>query len=146
MGELAPRSEFPDVLTGEVLPATAENAYRALTAVDQMQARLRDVRAAITDFMVEEAKRQGTKTFHTTDGDVSVSGGVATEIDAQTLAQLLREAGCPEERIDEVVVAHIEYKVNRNVLRQLTGANSDYKAAADLATHEVEKPWRASAK
>lgn len=143
---MAPRSELLDVVTGEVLPATTENAHRALSTIKQMEARLRDAKAVVTDFLIEESQRQGTKTFHTPDGDLVLTGGVGTEIDAQTLAQLLREEGCPEERVDEVVVAEISYKVNRSVLRQLTGANPNYKAAADLATHEVEKPYRVSVK
>jgi hypothetical protein len=36
--------------------------------------------------------------------------------------------------------------VNRAVLRQLAAANPDYRAAIELAEHEIEKPYRATVK
>lgn len=146
MSDLATRTELVDVSTGEFLPATPENAHRALTALNAMSDRLKEVRAAVTEYLIEESRRQGTKTLHTPGGDLVLSGGRGTEYDAEALAECLREAGCPEERIDEVVTAEITYKVNRSVLRQLTAANEDYQAAAELARRDVEKPFRASAK
>lgn len=144
--ELAVPEELLDVQTGELLPATPENAYRVLSAIREIEQRLRDVRSATTAYLVEESRRQGTKTLHASAGDVVLSGGTAIEYDPADLAEALRVAGCPEERIDEVVKAEVTYKIDRNVLRQLVGANPDYAAAADLAKREVQKPWRASAK
>jgi hypothetical protein len=142
--EIAVPETLLDVMTGEVLPATTDNAHQVLVAIREREQQLRDVKAAVTAFMLEQARVQGTKTFHASAGDVVLSGGAAIEYDAHALADCLREAGCPEERINEVVTAEITYKVNRNVLRQLTGANEDYKAAAELAEREVVKPWRAA--
>ncbi len=145
-GDLSPRAQFPDIVTGEVLPATPENAHHVLRQIAESEQRLRDLKAAITDWARDESERLGTKTFNVTGGSVVLTGGPTAVIEGQELAQLLREAGCPEERIAEVVTEEITYKVNRRVLNQLTGANADYKAAAELVTTEVEKPWRASAK
>ena len=144
--DLSPRASFPDVVTGEVLPATPENAHRVLMAVKEMEVKLRTVKSAVTAYVLEESQRVGTKTFNVRGGKVELTGGPTSEIDPVALGQLLREAGCPEDRIDEVIVATITYKVNRSVLRQLTSANGDYAAAADLATQPVEKDYRASAK
>lgn len=144
--ELAVPEVLLDVMTGEVLPATTENAHQALVAIREREQQLREVKAAVTAFMLEQSRVQGTKTFHAAGGDVVLSGGSAIEYDAEALADCLREAGCPEERIDEAVVATVSYAVNRSVLRQLVSANPDYKAAAELAEREVVKPWRATAK
>jgi hypothetical protein len=144
--ELAVPEVLLDVMTGEVLPATTDNAHQVLVAIREREQQLREVKAAVTAFMLEQARVQGTKTFHASAGDVVLSGGSAIEYDPDALADCLREAGCPEPRIDEVVVAEITHKVNRSVLRQLTGANEDYRAAAELAERTVEKPWRATAK
>jgi hypothetical protein len=144
--ELAVPETLLDVMTGEVLPATTENAHTALVAIREREQQLREVKAAVTAFVIEQSRVQGTKTLHAAGGDVVLSGGVATEYDPQALADCLREVGCPEERISEAVVEEISYKVNRSVLRQLVGANENYKAAAELAEREVVKPWRVSAK
>jgi hypothetical protein len=142
--ELAVPEVLLDVMTGEVLPATTENAHTALVAIREREQQLREVKAAVTAFVLEQSRTQGTKTFHASAGDVVLSGGSAIEYDPEALVDCLREAGCPEERINEVVVPEITYKVNRNVLRQLTGANENYRAAAELAEREVVKPWRAA--
>ena len=148
MSELAPRSELLDVLTGEIVEATPVNAARALAAIKQMEARLRDVKAAVTAYVIEESQRQGTKTFHTPDGDLVLTGGASTVIDPHILADQLREAGCPEDVIGQVVKEEVvtTYKVDRNRLRSMTSANDDYKAAAELATSTVENTYRASLK
>jgi len=144
--DLSEQPRLVDVSTGEALPATTENAHRVLTAARELKRRIDDEVSAATAFLFEQSRIQGTKTFHTDAGDVVLTGGPTFEYDPLALAELLREAGCPEERIDEVVKAEITYKVDQRVLRQLTAANEDYGAAADLAKREIVKPWRASAK
>ena len=62
------------------------------------------------------------------------------------LDELLREAGCPEERIRDAITPVLTYKVNQLVLKQLAGANPDYRAAIELAHRSVEVPWRVSVK
>jgi hypothetical protein len=144
--EIAEQRHLVDVLSGEALPATTENAHRVLTVGRDLKRRIDDEIGAATDFLLEQSRREGTKTFHTAAGDVSLSGGPTVEYDAHTLEELLREAGCPEDRIRAVVKEEITYKVDRAVLRQLVAANPDYAAAADLAKRDIEKPWRATAK
>src|SRR5215472_4949777 len=111
MSELSVIRELLDVSTGEVLPATPESAHRVLTALNEMSDRLKEVRATVTEYLIEESRRQGTKTLHTPGGDLVLSGGRGSEYDAEALADCLREAGCPEDRIDEVITATITYKV-----------------------------------
>lgn len=146
MSELAERHELVDVRTGEVLPATVENAHRVLTIIREVSAQMRLVRQVATDFIADESKRRGTKTLHSSAGDVVLSGGPTIDYDPEALADALRAADCPEDRINECVVPTVTYKVNRSVLNQLVKANPDYKAAAELAEVEVMKSWSASAK
>ena len=135
-----------NISTGEILPATVDNARIVLEVAREIEANIRQVKAAATAFLVEESRRQGTKTLRTADGVVELSGGPSVEYDPVDLMEALREAGCPEERISAAVEETISYKVNRSVLRQLVAANQDYKAAAELAERPVEKRWSASVK
>ena len=143
--ELVAPATLVDVSTGELLEATPDNAHRVLQAARDLEQRIREVKAAVTDWVLAESQRQGTKTLHSAGGDLVLSGGPAVDYDPSDLAQLLRDAGCPEDRVDAVVVPEITYKVNRSVLRQLVAANADYGAAADSARREVVKPYRVSA-
>jgi hypothetical protein len=142
--ELVATSELLDVSTGEVLPATLDNAAKVLHAAREMKDTISNVIAAATDYLASEASRQGIKTFHVGRETITVSGGTSIDYDAIDLMDALRVAGCPEDRINAAVEATITYKVNRAVLRQLAAANPDYRAAVELAERPVEKPYRAS--
>jgi hypothetical protein len=146
MSEMAPRSELLDVLTGEVLPATPENAHAILAHIADMEQTIRTAKAAITDYVIEESVRQGTKTFDIHGSKLVLEGGPTDVVEGHDLAMLLREAGCPEQRIKDVVTEEVTYKVNRRVLAQLIAANPDYRTAAELTTTTVERPWRVRAK
>lgn len=135
-----------NVETGEVLAASVSNAAVVLEAARSMKRRLQLVIDDATAFLLAESQTQGTKTFHTEHGKVELSGGPSVEYDPADLMEALREAGCPEDRVSAAVEETVSYKVNRSVLRQLAGANPDYKAAAELAERNVEKPWRAAVK
>jgi hypothetical protein len=146
MTELVQITELLDVSTGEILPATVENAGRVITAARDMRSRINDVVAQATAWLAEESARQGTKTLAAGASSVVLSGGTSTEYDALELMQYLRDVGCPEDRVDDAVTTTIDYKVNRSVLRQLAGANPDYADAIERAARTVEKPMRASIK
>lgn len=130
--------------TGEVLERTADNAGAVLIAARNMEERLKDIKGEATDWLADEATRIGKKTLHGDDYTLKLNGGPRDEYDAQVLEDLLRSANCPEERIREVVVEEISYRVDKRVLKQLTGANKDYAAAAELARRVVEKPYYAA--
>jgi hypothetical protein len=147
--------ELVNVLTGERLPATLENAGVVLAAAREMKDRIQGVIREATDVIVEESRRQGTKTFHFP-GRVTatVSGGDSISYDPGKLREALEMAGCPEERIDGdrekaikgVIKTTVTETVDRAVLRQLVAANPDYKAAAELAEVRETKPFSASLK
>ena len=143
MTEIAVQPQLLDVQTGEVLPATVSNAARVLEAAREMKRRLNIVVAEATSYLLEESQRRGTKTFRFDGGQVSVAGGPAVEYDADALVFNLRDAGCPEDRIGEAVVAEVSYKVNRSVVRQLAAANPKYREAVRAAERVVEKAYYA---
>jgi hypothetical protein len=95
-----------------------------------------------TNYLVALSEHQGTKTLHGEGETITVTGGTSTDYDPADLRDALEAAGCPEDRINAAVETEITYKVDRAVLRQLAGANPDYKAAIELAEREVEKPYR----
>lgn len=135
-----------NIQTGELLEPTIDNAAAALQACRTMKEHVNDIVAETTAYLAAEAETRGTKTLHGEHATLVLQGGVSDEYDPHDLMDLLRSAGCPEDRIEQAVVAEITYKVNRSVLKQLAGANQDYRAAIDLAKREVERPFRASVK
>jgi len=142
--EARPAWELVNIETGEMLPATAENAAVVLRAVRDMRARLTEIGDEATAFLVEESRRIGARTFHVEGGIVELKGGDGVDYDPQALAEGLRAAGLPEERVGEVVVQEVSYRVNRAKLRSVTGANPDYKAAASRAEIPTSKKVWAS--
>ncbi len=138
--------ELVNVETGERLPATIGNAAKVLEAARTMKERINDVIAGTTLYLVAQSAERGTKTLNVGDVSVVLTGGASVEYDATDLMEALRVAGCPEDRIEQAVVATVSYKVNRAVLRQLSAANPDYQAAIELAERPVETPWRARVK
>ncbi len=146
MTDLVPITELLDVQTGEILPATTTNAARVITAARDMRTRINDVVAQATAWLAEESARQGTKTLHAGASSVVLSGGPSDEYDPLELMNYLRNAGLPEQRVDDAVTTIIDYKVNRSVLRQLAAANPEYADAIEQAKRTVEKPMRATIK
>jgi hypothetical protein len=146
--ELA-QEQLPGLLnveTGELLEPTIDNAAAALIACRNMRERIHGITNEITAYAVSLAEERGTKTLHGERETLSVSGGLTEEYDAVILEDLLRTAGCPEDRIRAAITEEISYKVNKSVLKQLAGANPNYKTAIELARSEVEKPYRAAVK
>ncbi len=147
MTDLVPVSEdLLNVETGELLPATVDNAATVIQAARTMRSRLHDVVAQATAWLAEESARQGTKTLHAGASSVVLSGGPTDEYDPLELMNYLRNAGLPEQRVDDAVTTIIDYKVNRSVLRQLAAANPEYADAIEQAKRTVEKPMRATIK
>lgn len=141
-----PPRELVDVRTGQFLPATPENAAHVILVAREMKQRITEVVRDAEAYLADLSRVQGTKTFHTDFGKIELAGGESVQYDPYALAVALRAAGCPEQRIEEVVVATVSHSVDRRVLRQLVAANPDYAAAAESASQKVETPLRASVK
>jgi hypothetical protein len=134
-----------DVRTGELLPATPNNAVELLFAAREMRAKMMGLIKDCEAVLLDESRRQGTKTLHLPGGTAEITGGHALEWDLGTLLDLL-ELGLPEERYNDLVVATTTYKVDARVAKQLEAANPAYAEVIGRARSTVEKPWRVSVK
>jgi hypothetical protein len=117
-----------------------------LEQVRELKRRLDEVRGLFENVIRLRSREVGTKTLHLGSVDAVVSGGSRPEYDVELLAEALRAAGCPEQRIDELIVATITYRVDQRVARQLAGANPAYGAALAEARRDVPAAWRVAIK
>lgn len=140
MGELAVQETLLDVRTGEVLDATPENAVGLLRALRDYSRGVREIIKHCETILVEESRRQGTKTLRFGGYEATVKGGSDLVWDVQELMDGLRDVGCPEDRINALVTQEVSYKVSAAVARQLEAANEDYASVIDRCRHRVEKP------
>jgi hypothetical protein len=118
----------------------------ALDAVRQAKRLLDEARGELERLLAEEAQRRGTKTMHIGNKTVEISGGPETVYDIEVLGRL-QEVGLPEDRYNELVKTRIEYRVDRNVVRQLLGSgNQEYSRIINWAASVQERPYRVSVK
>jgi hypothetical protein len=110
-----------------------------------MRAQILDLVKDCEAVLLEESRRQGTKTLHLPDGTAEVSGGTALEWDIDVLAEL-QAVGLPEDRYGELVVTTVTQKVDARVAKQLEAANPEYAAIIERARRYEPRPWRVSIK
>jgi hypothetical protein len=96
--------------------------------------------------LIEESRRVGAKTLRYGNVEAVVSGGSEVVWDIGRLFEGLRAAGCPDERLEVLVTATVEYKVNQAVAKQLAAANPDYAAAIEAARDRQPAPTRVTVK
>lgn len=127
---------------GEVVDLSDEIAcVEALVAVRNFESQIREAKAMLTAAIVERARVMGTQTLTLPNGSkASLRGGTETVYDATEIEENLRALGCPEERIREIVVEEISYKVSAREAKRAGAANSEYKAVIEGATETIEKP------
>jgi hypothetical protein len=140
--ELATIQEVWNPETGELIPATdTPGVAKAVAALRAFSWKLKAAIGDATTVLVEESKRQGTKTLHLDGTTAVIGGGTETVWDIEALRTSLEELGCPQERIEELIKTEVTYKVDGRVAKQLAGANPDYAIALELAKSVVEKPY-----
>lgn len=133
--------------TGEIVDLREpREVARALQSVRDFKRRLDELRELFTGLLRLESQRQGTKTLHLEGMDAVVGGGPKTDYDAELLMSRLRAAGLPEDRVAQAVVATVTYKPNAAVLKQLAGANDDYRRAIDASRSTVDAPYYVTVK
>lgn len=140
-GELVERQEILVPVTGELVNAADPVAVgQALLTLRQMEAQIKDVKAALTDAAVQISKERLSKTIHLEGGGtVVVKGGDETVYDAEKIEAALRRKKIPEDVIRELVVETVTYKVDGARAKQAAGANEEI--AKIIARHKtvVEK-------
>ena len=98
-----------------------------------------DADRRLREALKEISTVKGSKTFYIDGlGKVELRGGDRTEYDAMAVEEGLRELGCPEDVIREIVVETISYKVDGNRARRAASANPDYARVIEGARRTVE--------
>jgi hypothetical protein len=132
-----------DVRSGELVEATPARAAEFIIAAREMRNRLLNVVKDCEAVLLDESRRQGTKTLRLAEGVATITGGSEWDWDIDRLTELL-VYGLPAERFSELVVETVSYKVDARVAKQLEAANETYAAVIRSARTYVEKPWRVS--
>lgn len=127
--------------TGEIISLDDEvQCVQALVAVRDFEQQFREIKARLTAAIIDRAKVLGTQTLTLPDGSkASVKGGDEIVYDAQTIEDQLRQLGMPEERIREIVVEEVSYKVSAREAKRAAAANPEYEAVIEGAKTTVEK-------
>jgi len=120
--------------TGEIVsrddPASCARAFVEIKALEE---KLKMLRGALAEALMEESVRVGKKTLHFEHGlTAKIATPVETQWDLEILNELL-EAGLPVERFEQLVTAEVTYKVDGSVIRELEGANEVYAEIIDRA-------------
>jgi alkylhydroperoxidase/carboxymuconolactone decarboxylase family protein YurZ len=136
--ETEPGNQLVIHLTGEVidlgdLPTVAQT----LDYLRDIETQIKDAKRVLTDALEAESERQGSRTLDLGNVLVKLSTRERTEYDLEVLADMLRDAGLPEERLGELIVATVSYSLNQSVARQLRAANAAYGAALDSCRRTV---------
>lgn len=111
---------------------------QALTDLRDLESRIKEAKAIITDAIVREAERQGTKTLQLEIGTASIRAGERTLYDAVAIEDGLRAVGAPEELIREIVQEQITYAVSGTRAKRAARANPTYAAVIEAATTTVD--------
>jgi hypothetical protein len=127
--------------TGEVVDlADPASCAVALARVNELQSYLAEMKGAITEAFIEEARRRGKNEIELGDGtSVKVTHNYDLHWDHQALEDALRAAGMPEERIREIIVEEVSWKVKAVEANKAAKANPEYAEAVESARTTVEK-------
>lgn len=130
-------------VSGELVNLSDELAcVSAIQDIREWESRLKEAKSILTAAIVERAKQDGTKSFALADGRrAEVRGGPDAEYDLTEIEEGLRALGMPEERIREVIVEEVSYKLSAREAKRVSGANEDYAAVINGAKKTVEKPY-----
>ena len=129
-------------VTGEIVDLSNETqCAQALAALRDAESQIREIKAVLTAAIVERAKLLGTQTLTLENGMKAVlKGGTETIYDATEIERQLRVLGMPEERIREIVIEEVSYKVSAKEAKRAAAANDEYAAVVNSAKQTIEKP------
>jgi hypothetical protein len=136
MGEMVAKTSTDLVVmpTGEIVALDdPEQCARALSEIDDLKLRIRELEARLRETLLEESVRVGSKTLHFPGG---MTAKIATPTDISwdhTVLWELVEAGLPEDRFNMLVQEEVSYKVNQSIVRELCGANTRYEEIIERA-------------
>ena len=100
----------------------------AIRDVQKFKAQVAEADRRLREALAERASVLGTKTLYVDGvGKFELKGGQEVHYDAHAIEEGLRELGCPEEVIREVVVETITYKVDGRRAKSAAAANPEYE-------------------
>lgn len=128
--------------TGEVIdPRDTAACVNALDDLRRLGFEIAAAKRALSQAVAEHRQLVGKNTFTVGGRAVEVKGGEKKTIDPLILGRGLREAGMPEERVDDIVQPSVTFKVDARAAQQAGKTNPKYQAALDRATTTEEAPW-----
>lgn len=117
----------------------AEVALR-LDDLRTLETKIKDAKAALVEALDRYAEQAGRgKTIHLPNVTFVVKNDKEVLWDAQKLERDLRDAGMSEERIREIVIEEVSYKVQAAEARKAASVNPDYAHAVAEARTEIPK-------
>lgn len=136
--EPAPMLMLPT--TGELISRDDPAACaRALQEMDDLETKLKVLKGALREVLLEESVRVGGKTLHFGGGiTATITTPVSTIWDHTVLAELVA-AGLPEDRYEALVKTEISFKINGSIAKELAGANPVYAEIIERAKTRIEK-------
>ena len=145
--ELHVPDELLDVRTGELLPATVENAAELLFAAREMRAKILTLVRDCESVLLADSRRLGTKTIHFA-GEPQASPAARNSSGTWTSSPncSTRTSRCLARRWDELVITSVITRVDARVAAQLASANPVYASVIERAKSYADKPWRVSVK
>ena len=129
-----PSMELVLPTTGEVLSRDdPSGCARAYYEIRELETKLKLLRAALAEVIMEESIRQGSKTLHFEQGmTAKISTPMEIQWDHEILNELL-EAGLPPDRFEALIKVDVQYKIDGSIIRELEGANPVYAGIIDRA-------------
>jgi hypothetical protein len=129
--------------SGEVVSLdNAQDCAATITYLRDLETDIKAAKRELTDALVSYKERIGKPTFEVGLYKITVSADSGTTYDAEAIEQGLRELGMPEERIREIVVEEITYKVNPVEAKRAAKANPAYAKVIEAAsTPYVKSPY-----
>lgn len=115
----------------------------ALQDIRALEGRFREVKRILSDAIVAYWQKGGTaKTFTIGGGrNAVITGGPEKVYDAEAIRADLLAAGMPDERVSEIVVETISYKVAAVEANRAAKANPKYAKIIARHTLEIERPY-----
>jgi len=139
MTEIVTRETVLQPLTGELIPAgDVPKLAEAIQEIRDYRDKLGRAIDALTEALINESHRQGTKTLTAAGLKIEVSADTQIDWDIDELDKL-RDAGLPGDRYAQLVQTIVTHKVDGRVAKQLEGANDAYATIIDRARVRVPK-------
>jgi hypothetical protein len=138
--EERPKMELVIPFSGELISRDDPAACaRALKEMSELEIKLRVLKKALAEVVLEESFRIGGKTIHFPGGiTAKITAASSFSWDHSILAELVA-AGLPAERYEALVTPEISYTINGSIAKEIAGANPVYAEILERARTRIPK-------